>query len=77
MSLPTVLPKKSAMEEYSASGFSLGRYVGWEYKKHLTHILSVLVHKNFGILTGITAFDIKRTVQKNYGFRICELSSIF
>ena len=55
---------------------SVGEVCGW-VKKHLIHILSALVHKNFGILTGITAFDIKRTMQKNYGFRICEPSSIF
>ncbi len=55
----------------------LGRFVGRVIKKYLMSVLSALVHKNFGILTGITAFDIKRTMQKNYGFRICEPSSIF
>ena len=65
------------LEEYSASSFPLGRFVGRVIKKYLMSVLSALVHKTFGLLTGITAFDIKRAVQKNYGFRICELSSIF
>ena len=76
MSLPTV-PKEECAGRIFCQQLFFGAVCGLGIKKHLTHILSVLLHKTFGFLTGITAIEIKRAMQKNYGFRICEPSSIF